>query len=412
MPIFNYKAVDSLGATVAGTIDAAALDIAEDMLYSSGLIPLKVYQPKGFSVRGFSAFSFKTSTRQVGRVSPPDLIMFLKQFRTMYRAGIPLMRLLEIMKTQTENRALKDISGNMMADISDGLALSEAMGKYPSVFLPLYCSMIKAGEASGNVPEVMDRLIYIISHETKVKSEIKSAMTYPIIVVIALLGAFIFLLTFVIPKFVAIFAKYEITLPLPTRIAIVMHDGLSHYWAIFLLSAIGLVFFLYTYFKTDNGKFVRDSFLLSIPVFGPLFVKASMSRFASIFSILHASGVPLLESLTILAETFGNAAISRIFKALREKIEEGKGISSPLGDAKYFTPMVVTMVSIGEETGNLDEMLNEISIHYDDEVRYTISRLTELIGPFLIVCLAVVVLFFALAIFLPMWDLTKVANRS
>ncbi|MBF0487194.1 MAG: type II secretion system F family protein [Nitrospirae bacterium] len=411
MPIYNYEAIDSSGGTIAGTVEAAALDNAEEMLFSDGLIPLKVYLPKGFAVKGFSALSFKGFNRGVGRVSPPELIMFYKQFRTMYKAGIPLMRLLEIMKTQTDSVVLKDVADKMISDISEGLTLSGAMAKYHSIFLPLHCAMIKAGETSGNLPEVMDRLIYIISHEGKVKSEIKSAMTYPAMVVVALLGAFFFLLTVVIPKFVDIFEKHDLTLPLPTRIAMLLHKILSNYWMIIILIIVGTVFFLYSYFKTENGRFVRDSFLLGVPIFGPLFVKASMSRFASIFSILQTGGVPLMESLTILSETFGNSAISRIFVNLISQIEEGKGIASPLSNAKYFTPMVVSMISVGEETGNLDEMLNEISSHYDDEVRYTVSRLTEIIGPILIVCLAVVVLFFALAIFLPMWDLTKIARH-
>ncbi|MCG6551387.1 MAG: type II secretion system F family protein [Candidatus Magnetominusculus sp. LBB02] len=403
--MFNYKAIDSAGATVSGAIDAAAAGSVEEILFAKGLIPVKISE-----VKESTGFSIKSLNKRHGSVSPVELVMFLKQFRTMFRAGIPLMRLLEIMKTQLDSEALKSVVSSMIPDITSGMTLSDAMAKYPKIFQPLHCAMIKAGEISGNLPEVMDKLIYIISHENKAKAEIKSAMTYPVIVVTALGGAFIFLLTFVIPKFIDIFSKYDIELPLPTRIAIMMHDALVHYWVLFAVIIAAIAIFLFNYFKTEGGKFVRDSFLLAIPVFGPLFVKGSMSRFASMFSILHTSGVPLMESLTILTNTFGNTAISRIFKNLREQIEEGKGIAIPLQTAKYFTPMVVTMIAIGEETGNLDEMLNEISAHYDDEVHYTISRMTEILGPFLIVCLATVVLFFALAIFLPMWDLTKIVH--
>ena len=172
-----------------------------------------------------------------------------------------------------------------------------------------------------------------------------------------------------------------------------------------------IVFALAAYFRTAQGKFVRDSFLLRLPVLGPLFQKAALSRFASIFAILQTSGVPVLQSISILSETIGNEAIARAFEHLRERIEEGAGISAPLKTSRYFTPMVVDMIAIGEESGNLDEMLREITKHYDDEVEYAVKGLSDAIGPVLIVGLAAVVGFFALAIFMPMWDLTKMVRR-
>ncbi len=172
-----------------------------------------------------------------------------------------------------------------------------------------------------------------------------------------------------------------------------------------------IIFSLASYFKTSQGKFVRDSLLLEVPLIGPLFQKAALSRFASIFAILQTSGVPVMQSLTILSETIGNAAISRAFEHVRERIEEGAGISAPLKTSKYFTPMVIDMIAIGEESGNLDEMLREITRHYDDEVEYAVKGLSDAIGPILIVGLAAVVGFFALAIFMPMWDLTQLATK-
>ncbi len=285
------------------------------------------------------------------------------------------------------------------------------MKKHPALFSPLYLSMINAGEISGTVPDILGRLIDIIEHEAKIKSDIKSALQYPIIVLIALGIAFFVLLTFVIPKFAAIFAKAGLTLPWPTKIAMLMYQGLANYWFILIAGAVGLILVLRTYFKTAHGRYALDAFFLKLPLFGPLFQKAAMSRFASIFAILQASGVPVMQAMEVLSGTIGNTAISREFDRVREKIKEGQGISGPLGSAKYFTPMVVDMVAIGEESGNIEDMLRQIAIHYDDEVAYAVKRLSDNIGPILIVGLAAVVGFFALAIYMPMWDMTKMVKQ-
>jgi len=271
--------------------------------------------------------------------------------------------------------------------------------------------MIGAGETSGSVPEVLERLTYILEHENRVKSDIRSALQYPKLVVAALGIAFVVLLTFVIPKFASVFAAAHIELPLPTRIAISMQHALLGYWHIMLLGLFSLVFGLKLYFKTENGRFAKDAFLLRLPVLGPLFIKAAMSRFSSILAILLSSGIPVINAMTILSETIGNAAISRTFNAIREQMEEGKGIAGPLTNAKFFTPMVVNMVAIGEESGNLEGMLKEITVHYDEEVEHSVKGLADLIAPVLIVALAGVVGFFALAIFMPMWDMTKMVGH-
>jgi type IV pilus assembly protein PilC len=271
--------------------------------------------------------------------------------------------------------------------------------------------MIKAGEMSGNVPIVLDRLIYIIEHEAKVKSDIKSAFRYPLIVVIALGIAFIVLLTFVIPQFVSIFKTAGLVLPWPTKFAMFLYAFLRNYWYLIIGVIVITVFGMISYFKTSNGKFVRDSFLLEMPIIGPVFKKAALSRFASIFAILQTSGVPIMQSLDILSATMGNEALTRSFDHIRERIKEGAGISTPLKSAKYFTPMVIDMIAIGEESGNIDEMLRAVAKHYDDEVEYAIKGLSDAIGPILIVGLAAIVGFFALCIFLPMWDLTKLAKQ-
>jgi type IV pilus assembly protein PilC len=294
-----------------------------------------------------------------------------------------------------------------MGEIQGGASLFEAFNKHPRVFSHLYRSMIAAGEASGSLPDVLERLIYIIQHEFKVKQDIRSALAYPIIVVITLAIAFFILLTFVVPKFAAIFKSAGIDLPMPTRVAMAMYSFLDNYWYLLLGAVAAVVVGLGMYFKTEQGRFLRDSLLIQVPLLGSLFIKSAMSRFASIFAILQASGVSVLDSLRILSDTINNAAISREFDRLETQLKEGRGISQPLRSARYFTPMIINMVAIGEESGNLDEMLRESAEHYDHEVEYAVGQLTTAMGPILVVALAGVVGFFALAIFLPMWDLVK-----
>jgi len=403
---YKYQAIDSLGQPVRGMIEAASIPDAEEAVASGGLIPIRVAAAK--PKKGLSD---SWIVRMTSNVKAKELILFSKQFRSMFRSGIPLLRLLEVIEKQTESPSLKKAAAAIREDIREGASLKEAMERHPTIFSPMYRGMMGAGETSGNVPEVLDRLTYILEHENRVKADIHSALQYPKVVVIALSIAFFILLTFVVPKFAAVFGKAGIVLPLPTKIAIALHHGLMEYWHIMLLGVFLVVVGLKLYFRTENGKFVRDSFLLRLPVLGPLFIKAAMSRFSSILAILLSSGLPIMNAMTLLSETIGNSAISRVFTSIRAQMEEGKGIARPLTNAKFFTPMVVNMIAIGEESGNLEGMLREISVHYDEEVEHSVKELADLIAPVLIVALAGVVGFFALAIFMPMWDLTKLATH-
>ncbi|MBN1472670.1 MAG: type II secretion system F family protein [Syntrophaceae bacterium] len=403
MPKFSYRAITENGTKQNGIVEADTIDVARNILLARGYIPSSITD-------GNAAISGDLWTRikeGVSGIKITDLIIFTKQFRSMLLAGIPVLRLLQVLENQTENLTMKRVVGAIAQDIRQGFTLYEAMEKHPSVFSRLYCSMVRAGEISGTIPDVLERLIYIIEHEAKIKADIRSALRYPMIVLFALGAAFVVLLTFVIPKFVAIFMKAGVTLPIPTRISMILYKFLSDQWYFIIGGTIIIIFALRAYFKTWQGKFVRDTFFLRLPLFGPLFIKAAMSRFASIFAILQSSGVPIINSMSILSETIGNVAISKEFDLVREKVEEGAGISTPLRSAKYFPPMVIDMVAIGEETGNIEDMLRQISIHYDDEVEYAVKGLSDALGPILIVGLAAVVGFFALSIFLPMWDLTK-----
>jgi len=409
MPNYSYQAINESGKNVAGTLEAESVDMANALILGLGLIPSKLSLTQGASGDDWLS---KLKSVTTGAVKVSDLIIFTKQFRSMLGAGVPILRLLEVLELQTESYGLKEAVAKIVNDIRQGSSISDAFGKHPKIFSHLYCSMVKAGELSGNLPSVLDRLIYIIDHEAKIKADIKSALRYPMIVLIALGVAFVVLLTFVVPQFATTFAKSGLDLPLPTKICLILSKYLKNYWYV-ILTLIGIVVFgLRAYFKTENGGLVKDTFVLEIPILGPLFKKAALSRFASIFAILQTSGVPVMQSLSILSATIGNIAMSKDFNYVRDRIEEGAGISGPLKAAKYFPPMVVDMIAIGEESGNIDEMLREITKHYDDEVEYAVKGLSDAIGPILIVGLAAVVGFFALAIFLPMWDLTKMVKSG
>jgi len=406
MPKFSYQAINESGNTINGDLEADSLDMANNILMARGYIPSKVVETgKVVSPKLVRIFKEKFTF-----IKTPELILFTKQFKTLIKAGVPILKLLNILENQTENTALKEIAFSIAQDIEEGASLHDAFRKHPKAFSPLYCSMLRAGEASGALPDILERLIYILEHEHKIKSDIRAALSYPIIVLGFLGIAFFILLTFVVPKFATTFARTEIALPLPTQICIGMYTALANYWLIIILALAALIVFLSYYLRTERGQLGRDTLLMRIPLIGPLFNKAAMSRFASIFSILQASGVAVMECIRILTGTIGNRAIANEFNFISERLEEGRGLAEPLKSAQYFPPIVINMIAIGEESDNLEEMLNEIAQHYDSELEYAMKKLSEAIGPILTLGLAVVVGFFALAIYLPMWDMTKMAR--
>lgn len=412
MPYYKYAAITASGGNTKGVIEAQSVEAAQDALASRGLMPTSVSETSGpDSPGGGGGFLARLNTN-MQKIKPQDLILFTKQFKTMLNAGIPVLQSLDVLEAQTENTKLKAAIVSIAADIKSGTTLSKAFSKHQNIFSELYCNMIRAGEISGTLTEVLERLIYIVDHEFKVKKDIKSALTYPAVVVVALVAAFFILIIFVLPQFVAMFAKTGATLPLPTRICLGIHAALVRYWHLGLALLGGALFLISAYFRTDAGKIFRDGMFLHMPILGPVFKKAAMARFASIFAILQASGITVLEAIDILSGTIGNHYIARDFRNLREKLEQGRGLSGPLRSCPSFTPMMVSMISIGEETGNMEEMLKEAAHHYDYEVEYAVSKMSELLGPVLVAGLTGVVGFFALAIFLPLVEMMQNAMRG
>lgn len=406
MPKYSYQAINESGNIISGDLEADSLDMANNILTAKGYIPSKVTE----TGQVVSPLLVQKLKERFTFIQTSDLILFIKQFKTLIKAGVPILKLLKVLENQTDNAALKEIAFAIGQDIEEGASLHDAFRKHPKAFSPLCCSMLRAGEASGALPEILERLIYIMEHEHKVRSDIRAALSYPIIVLGFLGVAFFILLTFVVPKFAATFARTNIELPLPTQICIGMYNALANHWIVILIVLAAVIGFLSYYLKTERGLLARDTLLMNIPLIGPLFKKAAMSRFASIFSILHGSGVAVLECIRILTGTIGNQAIAREFDFIGERLEEGRGLAEPLKSANYFPPIVINMIAIGEESDNLEEMLNEIAKHYDAELEYAMQKLSEAIGPLLTLGLAVVVGFFALAIYLPMWDMSQMAR--
>lgn len=403
MKTFQYQAIDAGGRLQQGTISAKAVSDANSQLHQRKLAPVAIESPR-------NSRSNKIVSLGARRVKTGDLILYTEQLLTMIRVGIPIIQALDTLHEQTEHPQLQAISQAIRIDIQDGLNLANSLRKHPKVFSTLYCTIVEAGEKSGNLPASMERLIYLIEHEESVKAEVKRALRYPFMVVIALAIAFVIMLGFVIPTFATFFDKVGLELPLPTRLSLGLSAFLLSYgWLIVIVIAVGVIGFRLLS-KLPSVQLFRSALLLRTPIIGPILIKAAMSRFASIFAILQSSGILVLETIDTLSQSIDNAAISAQFLKLREALKEGQGISRTLRSAFYFPPLVINMIAVGEETGRLDEMLQSISDHYDKELSHTLKKMTDLIGPILIVLLLVIIGFFALAIYLPMWDLTKMAQ--
>lgn len=404
MPIYRYKARDKYGNAITGTMEAPNYEKLGLQLYELGYIPVFLEEARGETV----ALNLIEKYR---RVKTEHLILFTRQLATMLNAGIPLSKSLESLTTQTEGTKLKRINTEVRRDIEAGSTFSDALSKHGKVFSALYVNMIKAGEASGTLDHVLNRLVALIEHERDTRARLNAATRYPKIVVLGITIAFAILMTFVVPKFISIFESAKLTLPLPTRILILINYTVHTYWYVLIgVIAIGFLIF-YQYIHTTKGRLLWDTLKLKTPIIGPLFLKVAMSRFSSVLGTLYKSGLPILQALDIVTDVVGNAFISKLIKELHGRVKEGEGLAQPMKGYPIFPPMVSQMVAVGEETGAMDEMLAKVSQYYDTEVDYAIKNLSTFVEPILLLFLGVMVAFLALSIFMPMWDLTQMAKR-
>lgn len=406
MPLFAYRAVTTQGTVVEDAMEAASAQAVAEKLQQLDYVPLKILPRRRPARTGQAGLLLHQP-----RVKTDDVIVFTRQLVTLLKAGVPLLATLEALVEQTENRNLQQIIAAVYRDVEGGVSFSEALGKHPRVFTPLYISSMRAGELSGALDEVLERLSELMEHERETRARVKAAMRYPIIVVVSIVAAFFTLMLLVVPKFIAMFQKAGLELPVPTRLLIFLYGLMMQQWHWMLAAGILLIAASRYWISTEAGRALWHRLLLRMPVFGPLNVKTAMSRFTRMFETLNSSGLPILQTLEIISNTVGNVVIGKEIQRAALGIRQGEGIALPLKQSLLFPPLVVRMIAIGEQSGSLDEMLLNVSKHYDKEVDYAVKNLTSLIEPILTVGLGAIVLFLALAIFLPMWDLTKLAGH-
>ena len=396
---FTYKARDEKGSLVTGMIEGDNRRAAYLQIDALGLFPIAVSETKEQS------FSLENLLVSLRPVRYDDIIFFTRQLQTVIRAGIPMLTGLRALEEQTSNVKLRAAIREMAQEIDKGASLSDALMKQKKLFPDLYTSMVKAGEVGGSLEEVLDRLATLLEFQLKTKETLKSAIRYPIFVVTTLAIAFLVLINFVVPRFAVLFRGAKTELPLPTRMLLIINDIFQHYGiylVVFIVLAFG-AFFLYK--RTGAGILAIDRLKLSAPLIGPIILKICMSRFANMFENLIKVGIPVVRALEVVSRTVGNEYIAQKILEISGKIEKGLGISRPLKEAEIFPPLVIHLISTGEQTGSLEDMLKEVSTHYDREITYSINRLSTWIEPLLTAGLSLMVLFLALAIFLPWWNM-------
>lgn len=404
MPFFSYRARNRAGALVTGRVEAATRTAAETNIDRMGLIPISV-QPSRKTIE------LPDINSLLQTITPQDAILFSRQLATLFAAGIPLTRALFTLEMQLSSKKLAAIIKTVREDVEGGATFANALKKHPHVFDETYYSMVEAGEAGGILDNILERLASMKERVAEINSKVKAATLYPKIVVGTIVIAVIILMTFVVPKFARLYANFNVPLPWPTRALIALSNFFTSYWYLVAIIVIAPIVLFKWYTKTENGHYNWDKWKLNIPIFGPFSQKATMSRFARIFGALYKSGLPILQSLDIVSRITDNRLISKAVKEIENDIRAGKSLSELMEKSRLFPPMVVQMARVGEETGALDEMLEKVAQYYDQEVEHTVRNLTTILEPMLLGVIFGMVLFLALAIFLPMWDIVSIVKR-
>ncbi|HET8833572.1 MAG TPA: type II secretion system F family protein [Gemmatimonadales bacterium] len=395
MPMFEYTARSQTGQIQKGQMDVASKDDVTAYLRKNRLIMVNVReQPKQIKL-----------SLGGSRIKTRDIVIFTRQFATMINAGLPLVQSLNILASQTENKALADVTRSVVYDVESGNTLADAFSKHPKAFTALYVNMVAAGEAGGILDTILLRLATFLEKNDALVRKVKGAMVYPGVIITVAMVAIAILLIFVIPTFQSMFASANLELPLPTRIVIGLSNFLIHFWWAMLLSIGGIVFAIRSYYGTPAGRLQIDAAMLKAPVLGDVLRKSAVSRFTRTLGTLVSSGVSILEGLEITAKTAGNQVVHNAVMESRQSIAGGETIAAPLEKSKVFPPMVISMIAVGEQTGGLDEMLSKIADFYDEEVDVAVSALVSLMEPAMIVILGVIVGGMVIAMYLPIFDM-------
>ncbi len=411
MPKFKYVAMDSSGAEKEGVVEASNQTQAIAKIRSQDMFPTRVVQlgagGKGAGAekaKGGLNMEIKLPSFMGKKVKPKELMVFTRQLATLVDAGLPLLRGLKILLKQEKHPALREALEGMGEAVEGGSTFSEALAQYPKIFDELFINMVRAGEAGGVLDVVLSRLSEFMEKAEKVKGKVKSAMIYPIVVLVAAFGILAFMLVNVIPKFQSIFNDLLGGQKLPgiTRFVIGLSNAVKNNGLYILVGIIVFVVLYKMWVRTAKGRFIMDKVGLKAPVFGDLLTKTAVSRFARTLGTLMSSGVPVLQALNIVRDTSGNTVIAKAIQQVHDSVKEGDNMAMPLEAAKVFPDMVVSMVDVGEETGALPEMLARVADNYDDEVDAAVEGMTSVIEPIMIVLLAAIIGTIVIAMFLPL----------
>src|SRR5215213_10440546 len=394
---YTYKARDRAGNILNGTVVADNESLVLQKLREQGYMPLEVGKQK-------KSMNIELTAK---KVKLKELAVFGRQFATMINSGLPILRALSILSDQTDNPELGRVLGVVRTDVEQGASLSGAMVKHPKVFNNLFVAMVKSGEMGGSLDDVLLRLADMIENEVRLRGKVKSAMTYPIAVVALVVLIMSAMLLFVVPQFQTIYTSLGGTLPLPTRVLLTMSNIFKQWWYIVLIGTFVFRFFFKRWKKTPKGREAVDRMKLRMPVFGVIFQKVALSRFASTAAMLLKSGVPILQALEIVSDTVNNRVMSHAITDVQASVREGESMAKPLAKHAVFPPMVVQMLAVGEETGQIDTMLEKVAQFYENEVEASVDALTSLIEPLLIAVIGGCVGAAVIALYMPMFNIIK-----
>jgi len=398
---YTYRARNLTGRIVEGTIQANDQNFAYEQLTKDKLIPVEIHPAIASTENAMSRLFFE-------RIRDEDVILFTRQLSTMLKAGIPVVQTIEILRDQIENKRFKQILTGVSRTLTAGSSLSEAMSEYPRVFAREYVSIVVSGETGGDLVKALSSIAQWMERELEIRTAIKSALRYPLMVCVALIMAAIIMLIFVIPKFAAFFVNSTVALPLPTRMLMAGSNLFQHSWPILLGLAIvigvGAVFLM----RVKSVRLQIDKMKFHMHLFGPVYTKIVVARFGRIFAMLVRNGVPVLKALEIAPAVVANTFFQKLLVNVRQFIQDGNTIADGfLNEMPIFPPMVTSLIAVGEKTGSLDDMLDQVVDFYDMEINYTLKNMTTMIEPIITVVIGVGALFLALSIFLPIWNMSQ-----
>jgi MSHA biogenesis protein MshG len=409
MPIFQYKGRNPRGELVQGTLESADASAVADQLFNSSITPLEISAAPA-AVKLVRPEWIERLLEQ--RITSLDVMLFSRQMNTLLKAGVPILRALAGLQESTTNKTFAKVLQELRANLDAGRELSAAMRRQSSVFDSFYISMVRVGEMTGRLDEIFLRLFAHLDFERHTREQIKAALRYPTFVVVAMIAAVAVINIWVIPAFAKVYAGFKAELPLMTKILIASSNFTVRYWPVMLALGIAAVFGFRLYTQTARGRYQWDRFKLRIPVVGDIVRKATLARFARSLALATKSGVPIVQALSVVAKVVDNDYIGSRIEQMRDGVERGETILRTAVTSGVFTPVVLQMIAVGEETGSVDELMEEVAEMYDREVEYQVKNLSAQIEPILIVGIGILVLILALGVFLPIWDLGRVALQK